>query len=265
MRLFVQATLSYRFATATEVLLQIEAARSADQLIAEERLSLSCQQDLRRVNDEATGDRRLVFVGDGDVEITYSALADVHPRAAALDEPALTPVRDLPPDAIRYLLPSRYCPSDRFEDFVAEEFGAVSGGAKVAAILKWLAEHLEYRVGASDANSTAADTFECRAGVCRDFTHLAITFCRAAQIPARAVSAYAWKLDPPDMHAVVEVYLGGRWQMIDPTGLAPVDGLVRVATGLDATDIAFMTIFGEAELLAQTFSVFRLDDATRQQ
>jgi transglutaminase-like putative cysteine protease len=94
-----------------------------------------------------------------------------------------------------------------------------------------------------------------RAGVCRDFTHLVIGLCRAANIPARAVSAYAWRLEPPDLHAIAEVYLGGRWRLIDATGLAPIDGLVRVATGRDAADIAFMTIFGRASLIEQSFSI----------
>ncbi|MDO8323921.1 MAG: transglutaminase family protein, partial [Phenylobacterium sp.] len=102
------------------------------------------------------------------------------------------------------------------------------------------------------------DTFVDRAGVCRDFAHLAISLCRAADIPARAVSAYAWKLEPPDLHAVAEVYLGGRWRLIDATGLAPIDGLVRVATGLDAADIAFMTIFGRANLISQSFTVGKI-------
>ena len=114
---------------------------------------------------------------------------------------------------------------------------------------------VDYRAGVSDCGTTALDTFVDRAGVCRDFTHLAISLVRAADIPARAVSAYAWKLEPPDLHAVAEVYLGGRWRMIDPTCRAPIDGLVRVATGLDAADIAFMTIFGRGEMLAQSFAI----------
>jgi transglutaminase-like putative cysteine protease len=86
-----------------------------------------------------------------------------------------------------------------------------------------------------------------------------ISFARALDMPARMVSAYAWRLDPPDFHAVVEVYLDGGWYLIDPTGLAPVDGLVRIAVGRDATDISFMTIFGSATLNFQSVSVERID------
>jgi transglutaminase-like putative cysteine protease len=92
-------------------------------------------------------------------------------------------------------------------------------------------------------------------GGCRDFSHLLIARCRAADIPARAVSAYAWRLDPPDLHAVAEVYVGDRWRLVDATGLAPIRGLVRVATGRDAADIAFMTVFGAASLVEQRFSI----------
>jgi transglutaminase-like putative cysteine protease len=260
MRLFVQANLSYRFPEPAEVVLLLEAARSPDQAVRDERLSIAPARDFARLDDSLTGERRVVFTAEGDVEIAYSADVEVLSRDADLRWAEAEPIRNLPPDALRYLRPSRYCPSDRFERYVQNEFGAFEGGNKVAAILDWLSTHLTYAAGVSDASTTALDTFVDRAGVCRDFAQLAITFCRAAKIPARAVSAYAWKLTPPDMHAVAEVYLGGRWRLIDPTGKAPTEGVVRVATGLDAVDVAFMTIFGAAELLGQTFAVTDLQN-----
>jgi transglutaminase-like putative cysteine protease len=86
-------------------------------------------------------------------------------------------------------------------------------------------------------------------------------FARAAGIPARLVSAYAWRLDPPDFHAVVDVWLGNRWRLVDASGLAPIEGLVRIAVGRDATDISFMTIFGYAELVHQEVRVTRVDES----
>lgn len=259
MRLFVQATLAYRFPEPAEVLLLLEAARSPDQAVGAEQFLITPPCEIARLDDSVTGERRIVFTGQGDVEIQYAAQVEPLHRDPDLYRAEQTPIRNLPTDALKYLRESRYCPAERFESFVAREFGAYTGGTKVAAILSWLQTQLEYRGGVSDNSSTALDTFVDRAGVCRDFAHLAITFCRAAMIPARAVSAYAWELSPPDMHAVAEVYLDGRWRLVDPTGLAPLEGLVRVATGQDASDIAFMTIFGRAELLAQTFSVTRLE------
>lgn len=261
MRLLVQASLNYHFAAPAEVVLQLEAARSADQAILSEELILSPSADIARLDDSVSGERRAVFSAEGVVDIQYRAEVEPFAREATLAGAPVTPIRELPGDALRYLRPSRYCPSERFESFVEREFGALAGGDKVEAMLAWIAEHTDYRMGISDASTTALDTFVDRAGVCRDYAHLIITLCRAAGIPARAVSAYAWKLDPPDMHAVAEVYLGGRWRLVDATNKAPIDGLVRVSTGLDAADIAFMTIFGGAQLVAQTFSVFRTDEA----
>lgn len=255
MRLRVTADLTYDFPRASETLLLLEAARSGDQMVVRETLYIDPGCAIARLDDPQTGERRAVFTAEGRVSIRYDAEVEVPPRDAGLAGAAASPIRELPPEALRYLRPSRYCPSDRFEAFVERQFGRLSGGAQVQAILDWIGGHLDYRAGVSDAASTALDTFVDRAGVCRDFTHLAISLCRAADIPARAVSAYAWRLEPPDLHAVMEVYLGGRWRLVDPTGLAPVDGLVRVATGLDAADIAFMSVFGEASLIEQAFGV----------
>lgn len=255
MRFDIQATLTYHFATPCEVLLMIEAGCGQGQTIHNETLRFSPAAEVARLDDAISGERRTVFMADGQVRIDYAAEVEIAPRLSDLQGAQTMAIRDLPGEALPYLRASRYCPSDRFESFVEREFSALSGGAKVEAILAWIAEHVDYRLGVSDSGTTARDTFIDRAGVCRDFAHLAITLCRAADIPARAVSAYAWKLEPADLHAVAEVYLGGRWRLIDPTGRAPIGGLVRVATGRDAADIAFMTIFGRARLVAQSFAI----------
>ena len=255
MRFSIRARLVYHFDQVCEVLLLIEAARSPDQAIHSETLTVTPPCELTRLDDAITGERRSVFTAKGEVEIDYSAEVEVMPWAAELKGAAFVHLKDLPAEAVAFLRPSRYCPSDRFEAFVAREFGHVEGGDKVLAILDWIGGNLRYEPGVSDATTTALDTFVDRAGVCRDFAHLVITLCRAAEIPARAVSAYAWGLTPPDLHAVAEVYLGGRWRLIDATGLAPTEGLVRVAVGRDAADIAFMTIFGAAGLVSQSFAI----------
>lgn len=254
----VEAALTYDFAKPRETLLLLEVARTPDQAVRAETLTFSPQTPVWRLDDSITGERRAVFLAEGRHSIAYVATVEVMARDADLKGARASPVRELPSDALRYLRASRYCPSDRFERFVRRRFGHVEGGDKVDAILAWMAENMSYEIGLSDAATTATDTFVDRAGVCRDFAHLAITLCRAADIPARAVSAYAWKLKPADLHAVAEVYVGGRWRLIDPTGKAPIDGLVRVATGLDAADIAFMTIFGEAKLVSQRFAITRI-------
>jgi transglutaminase-like putative cysteine protease len=254
----VKADLTYDFAAPTETLLLLEAARSADQAVHSETLAITPEGPVARLDDSVTGERRAVFLAEGRCHIVYDAVVEVLARDASLKGAAAISVRDLPGDTLRYLMGSRYCPSDRFERFVDRQFAGLEGGDKVQAILDWIGANVDYEIGVSDAVTTAMDTFVDRAGVCRDFAHLTIALCRAADIPARAVSVYAWKLKPADLHAVAEVYVGGRWRLVDATCKAPIDGMVRVATGQDAADIAFMTIFGKAQLAAQAFSIRRV-------
>jgi transglutaminase-like putative cysteine protease len=157
---------------------------------------------------------------------------------------------------LTYLLPSRFCPVDQVLRFAAREFGSIApGGARAIAILEWIHTNVDYIHGVSTASTGAAGTFIDRAGVCRDFTHLGMTLCRAAGIPARAVAAYALALDPPDFHAVFEVFLDGGWWLVDPTRLAPIGGMVRIAHGRDAADIAFLTTAGPVEARSLDISV----------
>lgn len=251
----VEASLTYDFASPCEVLLLVEAAHGPDQTVRSEALTFWPNVDATRIDDPVTFERRTVFAACGQVNALYRASVEIAPRAEDLGDLCAVAVRDLPSEVLPFLRPSRYCPSDRLERFADREFRGLSDGRKVMAIMAWIAEHVDYRSGVSDGATTAIDTFIDRAGVCRDFTHLVIGLCRASGIPARAVSAYAWKLEPPDLHAIAEVFLGGSWRLIDATGLAPIEGLVRVATGRDAADIAFMTIFGQASLIEQSFTI----------
>jgi transglutaminase-like putative cysteine protease len=177
-----------------------------------------------------------------------------------LDDLPATAARDLPSETVRYLLPSRYCESDRLEHFVRRTFAGLSGGALAVALADWVRGALEYTSAVSDGRTTALSTFADRRGVCRDYAHLLVALARAGEIPARCVAAYAPGVDPPDFHAVAELWLDGGWHLVDATGMASCRDIVRVAVGLDATDIAFMTIFGTAYLIKQTVSVRRLDD-----
>jgi hypothetical protein len=115
--------------------------------------------------------------------------------------------------------------------------------------------NVDYVAGVSDAETTAEQTFVDRAGVCRDFTHLGITLARALGMPARAVSAYALQLDPPDFHAIFEVYIENGWWLIDPTRLAPIEGIVRIGSGRDASDIAFFTTDKQCQVISQKLLV----------
>lgn len=259
MRLRIDADLHYRMAEPVDVLLTIEAAQCPDQVLIDDLLTIDGVGPLRAIDGEDGIGRRTWMNAEGNFHAHYQATVDLDRRAVSIDKLPITSRRDLPPEVIPYLWPSRYCEADRFEAFVEREFPGDNHGARIMAMSQWIYEHLDYCLGSTDVSTTAVDVFVSRRGVCRDFAHLLASFARAAGVPARLVSAYAWQLNPPDFHAVVEVWLAGDWYLVDPTHLAPLDGLVRIAVGRDATDIAFMTVFGTTDLISQSIAVSRID------
>ena len=255
MRVKIEASLAYHFATPADVLLSLEAIRSADQQIVTDALAVSPDCSLRlAAGPEAMG-RRQWLEADGDVTIRYDGLVEITRRKAGLTGLQVPPRPELPHDVIDYLLPSRYCESEKLAAFAEKKFAGPPGGALILDMSGWIFENFEYAPGSSNETTTATDTFLMRRGVCRDFAHTLISFSRAMGIPARMVSAYAPAIEPPDFHAVVEVWLDNAWHLIDPTRLSSEDNLVRIAIGRDATDISFMTIFGAAELRDQWVAV----------
>lgn len=259
MRLRVEATLSYFMPIAADVLLAIEAAPMDEQRLVEDKLVVSGIGPLQTLpGDDGIG-RRTWTRGQGHFNAHYAGTFDVERQPEPLLSLRAAARRDLPAGVIPYIWPSRFCESDRFVSFVAQEFGHLEGGESIDAMVRWIRENIRYRIGSSNEKTSAVDTFLAREGVCRDFSHVMAAFARAGGFPARLVSAYAWKLNPSDFHAVVDVWLGGKWRLVDASGLAHIEGLVRIAVGRDATDISFMTIFGFAELRDQRVQVTRLD------
>ena len=255
MRLTIDVHLDYGFPAPADVLLQIEAALLPDQRIVDARMDVYSDQPIRAVPGEEGIGQRCWARSDGRLVVDYRATIEVTRPLVALDRYGATPMRMLPGEVTGYLLPSRYCQSDRLEGFVLREFAGLEGGALAAALTAWVAESLDYRSGSSVGETTALDTFATRAGVCRDYAHLLVALARAGGIPARCVSAYAPGVDPPDFHAVAELWLDGAWRLVDATGMARCQDIARVCVGRDATDIAFMTIFGSAWLQSQVVRV----------
>jgi len=259
MRLEIAVDLEYHFREPADVLLQVEAAAMADQRIEAERLTIWSDDPIRAaVGEDGIGQRcwsRGRGDGRGNWRAEYSATVVVDRPTIDFAPLPTTAPRDLDGHLIPYLLPSRYCPADRFEGFVRTEFAGLTGGVLAAALVDWVAGALTYDGGASSGETTALDTFASRSGVCRDYAHLLVSLARAGNIPARCVSAYAPGVDPPDFHAVAELWLDGAWHLADATRMAGCGDLARVAVGRDATDIAFMTVFGRAELVRQTVTV----------
>jgi len=149
-------------------------------------------------------------------------------------------------DVIEYRRPSRYCESDTLFALARSEFSGLSGQPLLETVDTWVRQNLSYVPGASRVTDGAVKTFLARRGVCRDYAHLVIALLRALDIPARLVSVYAPGLRPMDFHAVAEAYVDDAWQVVDATGLAPRQTLVRIATGQDASETAFLTQHGAA-------------------
>lgn len=168
---------------------------------------------------------------------------------------ATSPVGHSEFDAILHGRPSRYCDSDRLAAVAWSHFQGLSGLELVSAIRDWVCSRILYTPGSSRVVDGALETYLSRKGVCRDSAHLVITFCRAMGVPARLVSVYAPGLRPMDFHAVAEVMVEGDWHVVDATGLAPRPSMVRIATGRDASDTAFLTTVSGR----QTFGTARVN------
>ena len=250
-RVSIDNELSYNVQQPSDFVLNIQAAKNQYQLIIEETLAFDPPLPFEQFTDPVLENRFVrIHANPGPLKISYRATVGLN---YMVSDPALiqeSPIAMLPMEAIPFIFPSRYCQSDLLMRMAQREFGGLAPGySRVEAICRWIREHVQYQIGSSNPNTSAADVIVQRAGVCRDFAHLAIAFCRALNIPARFIAAYANFPDPPpDFHAVFEAFLGGRWYLFDPTELAPRNQVARIGTGRDATDVAFATIFGTAQM-----------------
>ena len=180
----------------------------------------------------------------GPFELRYAATVEINrpllPPVVKADNPGRLPLAIL-----THTLPSRYCESDRFTQIAWELFGKVEDRAEqVRGICRWIEQKLAYAPGSTDSRTSAWDVWLSRQGVCRDYTHLAIAFCRALSIPARYVGGYAAGLQPMDFHACFEVWLDGEWRLFDPTDDIAPERIAVISRGRDAASAALTTIFG---------------------
>jgi transglutaminase-like putative cysteine protease len=244
-----------------DFIFNIHAAHTERQHVLGESLSLSQNVPTRVDTDPATLNRYLrVSALPGPLHVAYSATVELVHHVAS---PALipeVPVSQLPTSVLRYIYPSRYCQSDRLLRLAMREFGSwPQGYLRVQHVRDWVQQRVSFTQNTSNSNTSAVDTLLDTVGVCRDFAHLMIALCRAINIPARFTTGIDYGADPvlgpTDFHAYVEVYLGDRWYIFDPSGTAIPMGFVRFGTGRDAADVAFATIFGTVQSRAPRLSI----------
>jgi len=248
MKFKVTGKLGYDIKESATFILNIHAFRNAAQTVLEESFKIEPYFKTEELVSQHGENRYVRFevTKPTIVNIEYNALIDTSYQkidGKLLDN---VPVMQLDASVLPYLSPSRYCQSDKLYRFANSRFGTIENAfEKVLALTKWINTNVEYLSGSTDSQTSAYDTATEQAGVCRDFAHLGIALCRALSIPARYFTGYSYLLNPADFHACFEAFLGGQWVIFDATHLAPLNGLVKIATGRDAADTAIATIFGD--------------------
>jgi transglutaminase-like putative cysteine protease len=248
--------LVYQAVNPTPILLLIRPRTSETQLIASENLSVSPYSAYEEIRDWMGNTIERWELPPGQTTITNDALIEVPIVPDDYNRRTNSVfVRQLPPSVLRYLLPSRYCDSDKTQAFASSMFGGIINGLdRVIAISNWVHHNIRYVTGSGRPDISASEIMARGYGVCRDFAHVAIALCRSVNIPARYVTGHlpdigVWDPGSPmDFHAYMEVYLDGQWCVFDARYNVPRIGRVKIAHGLDAADCAFSTTFGDARL-----------------
>ena len=268
-RIDLRVDLSYQVddPQGADFIFNVHAANTPCQWVSQERLTIN-QPIIGRIDtDPATRNRHMRLRAlPGPLTVSYAASISLNHHRANPAQIAEIPIQFLPTEVLTYLYPSRYCQSDQFVALAMREFGSLPQGySRVLAIQDWVRRQLTFASNTSNSNTSAVETLLHRVGVCRDFAHLMIALCRAVNIPARCTTGTDFGADPalgpPDFHAYVEVYLGHRWYMFDPSGTAIPSGMVRIGVGRDAADVAFATIFGGVQANAPMITAVAIEDA----
>ncbi len=253
----LRASATYELSVETFLALMIEPALAGpEHRVVDERLVTSPTPFSELDRDLYGNPRRRLVAPGGTFRLEFVATVDAVPNRPIPPDAAQVPPREIPAEVLVYTLPSRYCQSDLLARMAEGEFGGIeTGGGRVLAIAEWVRRHVEYRYGTTDSLTSAFDTATERIGVCRDFAHLVIAFCRALDIPARYVSGYALGLEPPDFHGYAQTYVGGAWHNVDATFEGVRPALVPIAVGRDAADVPMLTLWGRGRLVEQSVEV----------
>ncbi len=255
----IRSRLTYSVETPTSFAFAVVAARTPFQTVTSESIDITTDGDTPwELVPYGTGTHQLLRLTTepGQLELSYESEVAVNGHDADPEDLDEIPFADIPADVLPYLNPSRYCESDKLGTFAQREFSdAAPGHSRVQTVSDWVTSNINYEPGSTDGSSSATDVLLQRAGVCRDFAHVAITLCRALGVPARYVSGYGIGVEPQDFHGFFEAFIGTDWYLFDPTGMATANTLVRIGYGRDAADAPFATLVGRAELTSKTVEV----------
>jgi transglutaminase-like putative cysteine protease len=249
MQLTAGCQISFQANAPSPLLLMLRPRSGFGQWILKEEYVLDPQLPVVEYTDGYGNLCQRLVVPEGTLEVKTEFRVETADTIDVAPGAPFVLVENLPVGVLQFLLPSRYCDSDRLGDLAQEIVGnATPGYDQVEAINRWIQQHIEYAYGTSDASTSALETVEKETGVCRDFAHLGIALCRSLTIPARMVVGYLYQLEPMDLHAWFEAYVGDRWYTFDPTQKESRGNRIAIAYGRDAADVALATQFGSLTL-----------------
>lgn len=253
MRLSAGCHLSYAAIAPTPVILMLRPRSGWGQWVVKEEYVLTPSIPVVEYTDIYGNLCQRLVVPEGELEVNTTVEVEAPDQIDASPGAPFMPVQDLPDSVLQFLLPSRYCQADRLGDLAIEVVAdAKPGYDQVEAIRRWIQESIRYEYGTSNPSTSAVETAENKAGVCRDFAHLGIALCRSLSIPARMVVGYLYQLDPMDLHAWFEAYIGDHWYTFDATQSERRGNRIAIAYGRDAADVALATQFGSLDLKEMT-------------
>jgi len=263
MKFNVLTQMEYTAASAGTLILNIHAQRTPHQTVISETFNIEPYIKVEELQSTRSDNRvvRFEIAGNSSIKITYKATIDNCYEIKDYSNLVEIPIAQMDSVILPYLYPSRYCQSDKLYRLAANLFGHIENPfEKVMALTGWINKNVQYLSGTTNAQTSAYDTVTQQQGVCRDFAHLGIALCRALTIPARYFTGYAYQLKPADFHACFEAYLGNEWVLFDATGLVPLNGLIKIASGRDAADTAIANIFGNVSFTSMLVSCELTED-----
>jgi transglutaminase-like putative cysteine protease len=263
----VGCSIHFECESSATVILIVNPRSDPDRPIRQETLDFGRATKFESFSDTDGNTVYRIILGTGLNEIRHDAMVEVPTASDRSEQFGSAPaIATLEPSLLRYLLPSRYCDSDKLFAFAREKFGHIyDASAQVQAISDWVHNNIEYRFASGRPDISAAQIIERGYGVCRDFAHCTIALCRAINLPARYVTGHLPDIghvdpgSPMDFHAYSEVHLGGQWHVFDARYNEPRIGRIKIAQGLDAVECAFATVYGPARLTNFEVWAYQID------
>lgn len=250
---WIRATcdIDFQLEAATPLVLMLRPRSGSQQWVARESYTLSPHVPVLEYTDGYGNLCQQLVAPEGEFSIHTSAEVMTADEFDTAPGACFVEVQNLPASALAYLLPSRYCESDRFGDLARDIVtGEQPGYDQVASIEHWVRKSIRYTPGSSPFPISATEVNLCGEGVCRDLAHVGVALCRSISIPARLVVGYLCGLSPMDLHAWFEAYVGGRWYTFDPTQDQKHGGRIVIAYGRDAADVSIFHQFGTGDILS---------------